>query len=437
RTGGGRATPIWGERCMTISGCPVTAATWSLPAASPSTYGGFPRTTSSASAMRCSMASRPPCRLGAARSATTTSSCCGLTCAAGAEHRRECRGKSDCGKIATGADMWCLLSRRAFATPCGDRLVGRGHTSEIGAVRRGIIAARTRLAGEEHAIVHRRGKDGSAVRLARQGIGVGAARERIDTPAMEMKRLHALSEVAAQQAHQFADGEVSECRLAARLELCRQASPKIRLDLRPAEGSEMIDACVGAVGAAKEAALFVEFLSRRQRQKQFVGKPQGQARSRLRFFGQGRGEEKLPFGEQAARDRDDDAISPYCTTCCVHSQSPPAAIDQSHRLAEHGRQARTMGGDRRPVALDDSPVDAAVVVATDIPRRDPIELRSVRVRADGVDQGIPLAERLEKCRGRNVRRLLGVGMKLLVEFLLRLQKAGLLRERKTDRSGTP
>src|SRR5262245_9105360 len=29
----------------------------------------------------------PPCRLGAARSATTTSSCCGLTCAAGAEHR--------------------------------------------------------------------------------------------------------------------------------------------------------------------------------------------------------------------------------------------------------------------------------------------------------------------------------------------------------------
>src|SRR5262249_8902950 len=87
RTGGGRATPIWGERCMTISGCPVTAATWSLPAASPSTYGSFPRTTSSASAMRCSMASPPPCRLGAARSATTTSSCCGLTCVAGAEHR--------------------------------------------------------------------------------------------------------------------------------------------------------------------------------------------------------------------------------------------------------------------------------------------------------------------------------------------------------------
>src|SRR5262249_10729563 len=234
--------------------CPATAAIWSIRAASPSTYASFPRTTSSASAMRCSMASRPPCRLGAARSATTTSSCCGPTCAAGAEHRRECRGKSDCAKIATGADMGGLLSRRAFAPPCGHRLDRRGHTSEVGGVRRGIIAARTRLGGEEHAIVHGRGKDGSAVRLARQGIGVGAARERIDTPAMEMKRLHALGKVTAQQAHQFTDGEVSECELAARLELCRQASPKIRLDLRPAEGPEMIDARVATLGAATEPA---------------------------------------------------------------------------------------------------------------------------------------------------------------------------------------
>src|SRR5262245_45016304 len=92
---------------------------------------------------------------------------------------------------------------------------------------------------------------------------------------------------------------------------------------------------------------------------------------------------------------------------------------------------------RRPVALDHPPVDATVVVATDIPRRDPIELRPVRVRADRIDPGIPLAARLEKRRGRNVRLLLGAGMKLLVEFLQRLQKAGLLRERKADRSRTP
>jgi hypothetical protein len=66
-------------------------------------------------------------------------------------------------------------------------------------VRRGIIAARTRLAGEKHAIVDGRGKHTSAVRLAWKGIGVGTAREWIDAPAMEMKRLHGAREVAAQR----------------------------------------------------------------------------------------------------------------------------------------------------------------------------------------------------------------------------------------------
>src|SRR5262249_10052505 len=94
--------------------------------------------------------------------------------------------------------------------------------------------------------------------------------------------------------------------------------------------------------------------------------------------------------------------------------------------------------DRRlPLALSRRQVDATAVVATDIPRRDPIELRPVRVRADRIDPGIPLAARLEKRRGRNVRLLVGEGRKLVVEFLERLQKAGLLRERKADRSRTP
>src|SRR5215510_2916783 len=48
-----------------------------------------------------------------------------------------------------------------------------------------------------------------------------------------------------------------------------------------------------------------------------------------------------------------------------------------------------------------------------------------------------MVERLEKRHGRNVRLLLGAGTKPLVEFLQRLQKAGLLRERKADRSRTP
>ena len=57
-------------------------------------------------------------------------------------------------------------------------------------MRGGIIAARAGLAGEEQAIVHRRGELGTAVSLARQGIRVGAARERVDTPTMKLQRLH-------------------------------------------------------------------------------------------------------------------------------------------------------------------------------------------------------------------------------------------------------
>src|SRR5437016_2240094 len=57
-------------------------------------------------------------------------------------------------------------------------------------MRGGIIAARAGLAGEEQAIVHRRGELGTAVSLARQGIRVGAARERVDAPTMKLQRLH-------------------------------------------------------------------------------------------------------------------------------------------------------------------------------------------------------------------------------------------------------
>src|SRR5262249_18697563 len=158
-----------------------------------------------------------------------------------------------------------FASRRLFSPASGDRQVGGGHSGEIGAVSRGIIVARTRLAGEEHAIIDGRRERLSAVGLAGHGMGAGAAGGRIDTPGMNMKRLHAVREVAAKQAGEFADGEVDECKLAAAFKLCCQASPKISFDLRPAEGSEVIDTCVAAVGAAEKSAVFVEFLGLRQR----------------------------------------------------------------------------------------------------------------------------------------------------------------------------
>src|SRR5215471_13494948 len=69
-----------------------------------------------------------------------------------------------------------------------DRPLGRGDPGQVGAVRGGVVAARAGLAGKEQSIVHRRGERGAAVRLSRQGIGVGTAGERIDAPGMQPER---------------------------------------------------------------------------------------------------------------------------------------------------------------------------------------------------------------------------------------------------------
>jgi|SRR5271166_5058662 len=50
-----------------------------------------------------------------------------------------------------------LRHNQHFPPPRSDDLFGGGHAGEIGAVRRGKVVLRTRFAGEEQAIVHRRG----------------------------------------------------------------------------------------------------------------------------------------------------------------------------------------------------------------------------------------------------------------------------------------
>src|SRR5215467_16346948 len=67
-----------------------------------------------------------------------------------------------------------------------------------------------------------------------------------------------------------------------------------------------------------------------------------------------------------------------------------------------------------------------------ISRPDPLKLRPIRVGADRVDQAIPMAERLEIRRRRDVRPFLARGVELLAEFLQRVQKARLLRQCKAD-----
>ena len=90
--------------------------------------------------------------------------------------------------------------------------------------------ARAGLAGEEEAIVDGRGERGAAIRFARQGIGIGTARERVRAPAMDVQRLDAPPEVAAEQRDELVRGEVEEGGLARRLE--RGGLPAAEISLR-------------------------------------------------------------------------------------------------------------------------------------------------------------------------------------------------------------
>ena len=53
-----------------------------------------------------------------------------------------------------------VASPGGLSPPRGDRLIGGGDAGEIGAVRGRIVVLRARLAGEEQAVVHRRGQRG-------------------------------------------------------------------------------------------------------------------------------------------------------------------------------------------------------------------------------------------------------------------------------------
>ena len=144
-----------------------------------------------------------------------------------------------------------LASPRALSPPRGDYLFGGGHAGEIGAVRSGTVMLRTRFAGEEQAIVHRRGQRASALRLTGQSIGIGATGERIAAPAIKLERFHPAGEIAAEQVDQLGHTEVGERSFARRLQLSRQRSAEIGLNLRPTERPEVIDPGSAAVGATE------------------------------------------------------------------------------------------------------------------------------------------------------------------------------------------
>src|SRR5262249_59250175 len=105
----------------------------------------------------------------------------------------------------------------------------------IGAGRSGRVAARARLSGEEQAILYRCGEFGSAVRLPGQGVRIGAAREWICAPTLELERLDPAGEVAAEQGDELADGKIEGTDIIACVEVGPQAAAPISLNLGSAE----------------------------------------------------------------------------------------------------------------------------------------------------------------------------------------------------------
>ena len=81
------------------------------------------------------------------------------------ETSTDVRYTAGCGGNADMGTSVCRVTGRVVP-PRGDRLLGGGDAGEIGAVRSGIVMLRARLAGEEQAIVHRRGQRAPAVRSA-------------------------------------------------------------------------------------------------------------------------------------------------------------------------------------------------------------------------------------------------------------------------------
>lgn len=91
----------------------------------------------------------------------------------------------------------------ACASARGDHRVGGREAGIPGAVHGREIVQRARLAGEEQPPVDRGGERRAAVRPAGRGIGIGSARERVRTPAVQTQRADPADEGAAEQPRQL------------------------------------------------------------------------------------------------------------------------------------------------------------------------------------------------------------------------------------------
>ena len=99
-----------------------------------------------------------------------------------------------------------------------------------------------------------------------------------------------LAKSLPRSAVRFARCEIEKRGVAARFELARQRSAEIGFDLRPAERAQVIGARAGAIGAAEQPAVLLEFLGMIERQEELVVEPERQGARGVDFVGDRRRE---------------------------------------------------------------------------------------------------------------------------------------------------
>ena len=213
----------------------------------------------------------------------------------------------------------------------------------------------------------------AAIRFPRQGIGIGAARERIRAPAMDVQRLDAAPR--------------NRCRAGRRAPPRRsrrrrpRPPPRAR---RPAGrrnkprswaartgGNGRCPCRRGRCGRRAGCPLSNSSGSASER-KSFVASPSGRPAAASVFSGRAGAKSSLSSARSALGSVTM-AASAAMVPCAVSMfKRRPPMIDPQHRAVERDRHIRGMRDDGRAVAFDHAPVHAAVVVAGEIraPRRD-------------------------------------------------------------------
>ena len=107
------------------------------------------------------------------------------------------------------------------------------------------------------------------------------------------------------------------------------------------------------------------------------------------------------------------------------------------RAGEPNTEALAVRSDHCAIAIDHTPVHSAVVVALEIACRDPLEIGPAHIAADRADKPVPAPVRCEKRRGRDVGRVFRKRVEPLIKVRQRVEKRGLLRQRKPSRRRRP